>query len=314
MTRRLAPLVAVAAFALPKTLHAHEGRALAPHDVWSAWTWEPAQVALLAVAAALYALGTRALWRRAGTGAGVTRGEAAAFALGWVALFVALVSPVHAMGEVLLTAHMAQHELLMALAAPLLVLGRPLVPALWAVPQPVRRTAGALSKRPAVSRSWAWLTRPGPATAVHAVALWAWHVPALYSAALRSEALHALQHASFFGTGLLFWWAVLGHRARKANAGVGVFALFVTMLHTGALGALLAVADAPWYPAYIRTAGAWGLTALEDQQLAGLVMWVPAGLSYLVAALWLFACWLSESGRRAEAREGAGARVMEVRG
>ena len=304
MTRRAArPLAALALLVAPAPLLAHEGRALAPHDAWTAWTWEPAQLALLAITAALYTLGTRALWRRAGVGAGVSRGEVAAFALGWLALFVALVSPVHAMGEVLLTAHMAQHELLMAVAAPLLVLGRPLVPALWAVPQPLRRTAGTLAKRPALSALWAWLSQPGPATAVHAVALWAWHVPALYSAALRSEPLHALQHASFFGTGLLFWWAVLGPRARRANAGVGVFALFVTMMHTGALGALLAVSGTPWYPWYIRTAGAWGLTALEDQQLAGLVMWVPAGLSYLLAALWLFTCWLNESGRRAEARE-----------
>jgi putative membrane protein len=75
------------------------------------------------------------------------------------------------------------------------------------------------------------------------------------------------------------------------------------MMHTGALGALLAVANAPWYPAYIRTTTAWGLTAVEDQQIAGLVMWVPAGLSYIAAALWLFSGWLSESGRRTSARE-----------
>lgn len=288
---------------MPFVVLAHTGVALAPHDLWSAWTWEPAELVAITLTAWLYAIGVRTLWRRAGIGAGVTRWEVAAFAGGWLALVAALVSPLHAMGSVLFSAHMAQHELLMVVAAPLLVLGRWVVPALWAVPPAWRRAAGRAAKRSAVRETWDAITRPARATLLHAVALWAWHAPALYAATLESDLVHAAQHASFLGSALLFWWALLNPRARRGQAGAGVFYLFVTAMHTGALGALIAVAGRPWYPAYRGTTAAWGLTPLEDQQLAGLVMWVPAGLAYIAAALWLFTCWLRESEWRVAQRE-----------
>ena len=121
--------------------------------------------------------------------------------------------------------------------------------------------------------------------------------------ALTEFAIHFLQHASFFGTALLFWWAIVRERPGTAGYGVAILYLFTTAAHSGALGALLSLARRSFYPAYASTTAAWGLTPLEDQQLGGLIMWVPAGAIYTVAALALLAAWLHDTEERASARE-----------
>ncbi|HEX6615886.1 MAG TPA: cytochrome c oxidase assembly protein [Gemmatimonadales bacterium] len=273
----------------------HPGVPPAPHDLWTAWSWDPGIVLPLLAAGWLYAAGLRALWHAAGRGRGVRGRDAAAFALGWLTLVVALVSPLHRLGEALFSAHMIQHELLMAVAAPLLVLGRPLVPFVWALSPAARRAVGRWTGAPAARSTWAVVTHPLTAWGLHAVAIWIWHLPSLYDASVRSELVHALQHASFLGTGLLFWWSVLGASRRgRVRAPWAVLSLFGTALHTTILGALLTFSTRVWYPVYGATTAAWGLTPLEDQQLAGLIMWVPAGLVYLAAALALLASWLGE--------------------
>jgi cytochrome c2 len=135
------------------------------------------------------------------------------------------------------------------------------------------------------------------------VVLWIWHAPGLFQAALASEPVHALQHLSFLASALLFWWALIHGRQGQMGYGPAVLYLFTTSMHSGALGALLTFAPAPWYPAYGENAAAWGLTAVEDQQLAGLIMWVPAGAVYLLAGLGLFASCLRELERRGRRRE-----------
>jgi cytochrome c oxidase assembly factor CtaG len=246
----------------------------------------------------LYARGLERIWRRAGVGRGVRRWQAGCFAAGWATLAVAMVTPIHPLGEVLFSVHMVQHELLMALAAPLLVLGRPLIPMLWAVPIGWRRGLGRWARGGAVQGGWKAVTGPFAAFLLHGAAVWLGHLPAAYESSLRSDVLHTLQHASFLGTGLLFWWAVVHGREGRMGYGASVFYIFATAMHTSALGALLTFSGAAWYPAYAGPAAAWGLTPLEDQQLAGLIMWVPAGISYLVAALALMAAWMRESERR----------------
>jgi cytochrome c oxidase assembly factor CtaG len=288
----------------PAAALAHTGRPLAPHDLAAAWTLEPAQLLALGAVALLYSRGVRALWRRA-PGRGVRWWEAWCFLAGWATLALALLSPLHALGGVLFSAHMAQHELLMAVAAPLLMLGRPLVPFLWAVPMRWRRAAGRWARGEWVRGGWRALTLPVVAWTVHAVVLWGWHLPGPYQAALRSEPLHALEHASFLAAALLFWWAPLHGRAARLGRGAAVLYFFTTALHTGLLGAFLTFAPAPWYTAYGAAGTApWGLTPLEDQQLAGLIMWVPAGVSYLLAGLAMVAASMRESGRRVARREG----------
>jgi putative membrane protein len=287
----------------------HPGETLAPHDLASAWELDPLFTLPLAACALLYAAGVRRLWASAGVGRGLGRGRVAAFGLGWLVLAVALVSPLHPLGAVLFSAHMTQHELLMVVAAPLLVLGHPLIAFVWALPPRWRRPATGWGRTPWVAASWAWITTPVAAWSLHLLAVFAWHLPALYQATLRSEAVHAAQHVSFFGTALLYWWPILG--ARRAGRGASVASLFTATLVTGALGALLTFSRTLWYPAYAATTGPWGLGPLDDQRLGGMIMWMPGGLSYMLAALWLFSTWLNEPARRGAA---AGAPMQAAAG
>jgi putative membrane protein len=250
------------------------------------WSFEPWVVAPLALSATLYALGVARLWRHAGGLRGIGRRQAAAFAAGWVVLVIALVSPLDALGASLFSAHMVQHELLMVVVAPLMVLGRPLAAWAWAFAPAQRQAIGRGLRVRWWASVWAWLTDPLAAWVLHALALWLWHVPRFFDAALANEGWHALQHASFLGTALLFWWAVLGRDARsRQNSGFALAYLFTTMLHTSALGALLTLAPTPWYEGYATTTALFGLGPLEDQQLGGLVMWIPGGFAYVAAGL-----------------------------
>jgi putative membrane protein len=282
----LRALIALAA-ALPAASAAHTVDAAA-RAVPASWNLAPWLLALLALSAFAYGRGLRRLWHSAGRGRGVARHQAACFAAGWLTLFAALVSPLDALGGQLFSVHMVQHELLMVLAAPLLVLGRPLATWAWALAPAQRRLAGRVFGHRAWSRPWSALTEPLAAFALHAVALWAWHLPAAFDAALRHEGWHVAQHLSFLLTALFFWWSVLGHDPRgRYGAGHSAASLFATMMHTGALGALLSLAPQPWYAPYVASTLALGLDPAQDQQLGGLVMWVPAGLVYVVAALWV---------------------------
>jgi putative membrane protein len=280
-------LIAAAALLLPAFARAHV--ADGPAHAWpSEWSFEPWLVALMALSALGYAIGLRRLWRNAGTGRGVAVHQAWCFALGWLTLVAALLSPVDALGAHLFSMHMVQHELLMVVAAPLLVLGRPLATWAWALSPMQRRAVGRVFASRGWSGPWSALTDPLGAFALHAIALWGWHLPIAFDAALAHEGWHILQHVSFLGTALFFWWSVLGHDPRgRYGAGHSAASLFATMMHTGALGALLSLAPNPWYAPYVQTTLALGLDPAQDQQLGGLVMWVPAGLVYVVAALWV---------------------------
>jgi cytochrome c oxidase assembly factor CtaG/cytochrome c2 len=197
---------------------------------------------------------------------------------------------------------MTQHELLMLVAAPLLVLSRPLVPLLHGLPAAWRGTVGRAGRARPVRATWRVATTPLVAWTLQAVVLWVWHAPALFQATLSSELVHAAQHVSFLGAALLFWWSLVHGRGGVASYGAAVLYLFTTSAHSGALGALLSLAPRPWYPVYAPTAATFGLTALEDQQLGGLVMWVPAATVYVFAALVMLATWLRAAGREARAR------------
>jgi cytochrome c oxidase assembly factor CtaG len=241
----------------------------------------------LIAAALLYAIGAR-------RSRGVTRIQMVCFWSGWAVLVIALVWPLHSWSEILFWAHMTQHELLMLIAAPLLVLSRPLVPMLWALPGPERRSTARFFKRTGLIRAWRAVSRPLPAWLLHAAALWAWHAPALFQAATRNIAIHALQHISFLGTALLFWWSLF-YAGKRAVYGESFVYVFTTAVHTSLLGALLTFSNTAWYPIYRFTAPQAGLTALQDQRIGGLIMWIPAGVVYLIAGLVLIALWLRES-------------------
>ncbi|MFL6538490.1 MAG: cytochrome c oxidase assembly protein [Chthoniobacterales bacterium] len=261
------------------------------------WAFEPGTVIPLLLSALLYAIGAIRLRRVNKHAIGAV--EISCFAAGWLTLVIALVSPLHPWGAVLFSAHMTQHELLMLVAAPLLVLGRPLVPFLWALPKSAARELGSWSRATWWQRIWRAITAPFVAWIIHAVVLWTWHIPALFEATRDSEFIHAVQHASFLFSALLFWWAVLHGRQRALGFGAAVLYMFTTALHSGLLGALLTFARTTWYPIYNDTTRTWGLTPVEDQQLGGLIMWIPAGVVYIIAGLALFAGWLREAEARA---------------
>lgn len=245
----------------------------------------------------VYGAGVLRVWRAAGVDRGVRVREAVFFTGGWLALMAALVSPLDEWSEQWLAAHMVQHELLMVVAAPLVALGAPLVALLWTLPIASRRRVVAAVKRSRVAPTWALLTAPGVAWLLHGLALWVWHLPRLYDYAVAHEGIHIVQHLCFFGTAGLFWWGLMRGHYGRVGYGAAVVYVFATALHSGLLGAMLTFAPRVWFTAY-ATAHGGALSPLEDQQLAGLLMWVPAGLILVAGGLCFFAAWLRESERR----------------
>ena len=277
---------------------------LSPQTLWRAWNSEPALLLTILLPAVLYAWGTTRCWRHAGMGHGVRWGQVSAFLGGMIALVAALLSPLDALSEALFSAHMVQHLLLLLVAPPLFVLARPLVAWLWTLPPPQRRAVGGFWRDAEwPRRGWRLLTLPPLVWLLHTGLLWTWHTPLLYQAALRHEYVHILEHACFFGAALLLWWAVLDPPGGPRGYGISILAIFLTALQGGILGALLTFSPTLWYPIYAPLTAPWGLTPLADQQLAGVVMWVPSGLVYLGAILGLFVAWLAAVERGVRLRE-----------
>jgi putative membrane protein len=254
---------------------AHEG-----HDHGGAgWTLSATVTAPLVLTGVLYALGWMRLRARSERGRGGLARGAMLFAAGWLTLVGALVTPLHEAGERSFALHMIEHELIMLVAALLLVAARPGPALLWAFPQGTRQALGRLMRWPV----WRRLTDPFFATALQAGILILWHLPALFNLALRSEGWHIAQHLSFVASALLFWWAMLHGRG---GPWIAALCLFATSMVGAGLGALMALAASPWYPAYAALGlTPEGLTPVQDQQLAGVIMWVPGGLWHLAAAL-----------------------------
>ncbi|MBY0497282.1 MAG: cytochrome c oxidase assembly protein [Cyanobacteria bacterium] len=253
-----------------------------------ALTWKPDvfAAAALAVSAAWYAIG---LWRMQARPPWL---EIVAFAAGWSTLAIALLSPIATLSEFLFSVHMTQHELLMLVAAPLVAIGRPIVPMIFALPQRWRSSAGT----GAGGASLRLASSPFFVVALHLVVVSIWHVPVLYDAAVLDDRIHLVQHVCFAGTAALFWWGLIRGRYGRLGYGVAVMYLFATALHNGALGALLVFSSRPWYPLYVQRAQ--DLDPLADQQLGGLIMWVPSGIVMMLFALAMFAAWLGEAERR----------------
>jgi putative membrane protein len=265
-------------------ISAHVPGIVTPEAVWVAWSFEPLVLITLGATSLVYARGVRRLCSSAaGHSGSVSRASAWSFAAGQTVLLVALISPLDTLGGTLLSAHMAQHALLAGVAPPLLLLGAPGVAMAWGVSGvpafrrlvPVWRLLGGLSRA---------FSTPMRATVAHGLTMWLWHAPMLFGAAVEHEWVHALQHLSFFVPAMLFWRALLD-RHSGAHAAAAASAAFVTFMHTGLLGALITMAPEPIYGVYVGRTDSWALAPLQDQHLAGLLMWVPLSLPYLVAGL-----------------------------
>ncbi len=263
---------------------------------------EPWMLLPMLLAAALFALGFLRLRGRSANGRRGLDRRGAIFAAGLGALAGATLSPLHALGARSFTAHMAEHELIMLAAAPLLVWSRPLSLMLWAFPARARQALAVLPRSAAGAGLWRMFTDPLLATVLQAAALWTWHLPSLFDLALKSQAWHAAQHLAFFVTALLFWSAMLSPRRNPWTAAA---LLFVTSMASGALGAFMAFSASPWYAPYAALGLAvFGLTPVQDQQLAGVLMWVPGGLFHAAVAVALLAPQLRSRPPTPEAAHG----------
>jgi putative membrane protein len=257
--------------------------------------WNRLTAVALATSGFLYARGLIRLWASGAGRKTVRRWHAASFAAGWLSLVIALLSKLDALSDILFSAHMAQHEILMLVAAPLMVMGRPFIVMLWSMGAPKRAMVAAAIRRMRILRAWSALTTPFTVVILHAAVLWLWHVPALFESALHHEAIHAFQHLGFFVVAVLFWWSLIHGRFGRMGYGAAVLYLFATAMQTQVLGALLTFGMHAWYPTHAMRAGAH---AVDDQQFAGVVMWVPFGIVFVLVGLALFAAWLGEAERR----------------
>jgi putative membrane protein len=276
-----------------RTAQADGGLPVGPAETWQAWNWDPVLLLNLAVLWWLYGRGLARLWSRAGVGHGVSAGRPFAFLGGLATVFAALVSPLDPLSGQLASAHMVQHLLLMMVAAPLFVMGAP-SQVLTRGLSPHWQRAAASWRRNLRCGWFRVLWQPPFAWTVYAAVMWLWHLPSLYEAALPHPIVHDAQHLSFFGAACLFWRPLLDPiRRQRLHPVPAVFYLFTTSLQASALGIFLALSPQPWYSAFRGTTAVWGFTPLEDQQLAGLIMWMPACLVYALAAMAVFGLWLA---------------------
>ena len=261
------------------------------HGPTPGWTFEPLVIAPLALLLIIFWVG----FVRLGSRSSVARRGPWTFVGGWLVLTLSLVSPLHEGGEISFTLHMIEHELIMLVATFLLAASRAGGILAWGLPGAMRRGLSGSWKAPFASL-WRRLTEPVTATVIQAVAMWAWHAPALFDRTLTSQGWHVAQHMSFILASLVFWTAML--EPRRGSCLLSAACLFATSLVEGALGALMALSTSPWYAAYAAMGlSGIGLDPVTDQQLAGLIMWVPGGLIHGGAALVLLYVALKTSER-----------------
>ncbi len=281
---------------------AHAG-AEAVGNLWLAWTLDPALLVSLAliIGAYFYALGP--LRRRWGVTEPVDRARVAWFIAGWLTLVIALISPLDHLGdEYLFSAHMIQHMLIAIVAPPLLLLG---IPA-WMI-EP-------LFRRDTVRRVARWVAYPVVAFGVFQADIWLWHAPALYDLTLENDTVHIFEHLTFFLFGLLYWLPVMSPTPAipRMSKGFAILYLFVGCQPMVALGALITFAAQPLYQPYVEAPRVWGLSPLADQQLGGLIMWLPSNIPYLIALSALFFQWVAERDWAERAAAGEFAETAEI--
>ena len=268
------------------------------------WSWEPSILIGLALWSLGYVLLVGPIRKRKGWLPQLSWKRAVLFHLGTFTAFVALVTPLDHLSDVyLLSAHMIQHMLLLMVAPPLWLLG---MPNGW--------FDDYISVR--IQKILRWLTNPVVAFLIYNVVFWAWHVPTLYDAALYNERIHILEHLMFLGVAFIGWWPVLGFlpkAAPRATYPVQMLYLFATMVSSTLLGAIISLATSPIYPFYLNAPPVngftplppfangtrlWGLSIMDDQQIAGLIMWVPVNTLYFIEFMAVLNLWFRKEDKK----------------
>lgn len=249
------------------------------------WDWEPSIV----IGCAALVLGYLAIARRYG------RNRIGFWMAGVALLLFDLVSPLDTLADsYLFSAHIVQHFLLALVIPPLLLLGTP------------RGFAEAALRRPAIGKIEGALGHPPISWLLGVGTMLIWHVPAFFYAALANDSLHVFQHLSFLVTGTIFWWPIAGPLQDRRLPTLGAVSyLFSACLSCGLLGAFLTFGPVGLYPAYLHSPqpGIWGLDPKSDQQLGGLLMWIPGCFVYLSAILWKVRSWYGAPESRELTRE-----------
>lgn len=278
----------------------------AGESVWTRWNFDPELILPVALLTGLYLRGLR-VWRDRSRDH--PRWRTACYLLGMALLLAAVETPLDALAEHHFSAHMIQHELLMMFVAPLILLGAPTTPVLRGVPRVVRRRlVRPVARRREAAFAWRALTHPLTALAAFTAILWAWHLaPGWYDAAVRDGLVHDAQHLSFALAGALIWWCVIDPRPLRARLGyVGRMGfLVVASTPKSFLGALIVFAEEPLYGFWNDAPPILALTPLEDQELGGILMWVPSQMMFLLAVGLVFAVWARKSEERQRALDDA---------
>ena len=268
-----------------------------PGGLWSvamsappdSWIVRPEVAGPLLIVAGAYTVGW---WRLRCRGGPISGWRVAASAGGLLSALVALSSPFDRLTHASFAAHMMQHLLLIAVAAPLLLLADPFAALCWVLPKPLRLHAGRLLRPGTTLRAlWRGLTTVSVAWLAHVAAVWLWHLPGAYDAAVADRLVHDAEHLVFFGTAVLFWWPIVQPAPRlRATTGYGARVVYLVLaaLQGALLGLLLAMSREPWYRAY---------PSAEDQSLGGLVMWGVGGAVDMLAVLILVGCYLGAQDR-----------------
>ena len=249
---------------------------------WADWHGHPSVIIGLVLLTAWYVLSVGPLRRRYEGSEETGPGQIALFLTGLTILFVALLSPLHELGDnYLFSAHMTQHLLMTLAVPPLLLVGTPP----WLVRSLLRPTPVMGMARK--------LTRPVMAFIIFSVVFAMWHVPAFYDLALRERGIHILEHVMFLSAGLIMWWPVLGRLPELPRPPylVQILYLFVLPTITAILGAIITFADGVLYEWYAEAPRIWDISAHSDQQLGGIIMWVPGGLVFLLTLIVVFLVW-----------------------
>jgi putative membrane protein len=281
------------------------------------WAWRPEIMLTLGLAAALHLAGRRRLKQRGSTRL-VSAWRSLAYLTGLAVLWVALMSPIDVLSGQYFYMHMIQHLMLVMIAPPLLLIGDPMPIMLWGMPSALRLEVGRWLKPDAgfrrVLRS---LTTPGLVWLYTVVALVAWHEPIAYNATLESELIHDLEHLTFFGAAMLFWWHVIGaapHLHRRLSRGVRIGYVLSVVPATALTGIAISFSSKPIYRHYMTVPRLGKMTVLQDQMLGGVLMWIPGSMMYIIAALVLIARLIQAEDRRVQAPAEAGTRAPSQEG
>ncbi|HEX7130245.1 MAG TPA: cytochrome c oxidase assembly protein [Rhodanobacteraceae bacterium] len=267
--------------------------------LWTQWNWEPWLLACIAITTVPYLIGIARMDREQRRRI-LGRWRALSFLAGIAVLLLALESPLDGVADDLFSAHMLQHMLLLLVIPPLLVAGRPVITWLWAFNLDARRGMVRGWTRAGLQSAFRVLLRPLVVWVLLTIALCFWHLPGPYGWALHHEWVHDLEHLSFLALSLAFWTIVIEPYGRRRALGYGGTIVFVVSsgFVMSLIGAILTLAPHPVYAVHLDTAR-YGLTALADQQLAGIIMWIPSNLIHLGALCAVFFAWFHADARGA---------------